>query len=290
MEAINFYPSQCVLAEGPYWHAGKGSFFWVDIEKGVLYERHLATGNTQTWKFDRRLTLVVEGQNDQLILALDSKIARFDLITGHLEYLIGLEEEPAPNRCNDGACDAEGRLWIGTMSTESTSGAGSFYRIGRDLKVEKKLSEVTISNGLAWTEDNKTLYHIDSPTQKVDAYHFDLETGNITFDRTVITIPEKMGTPDGMSIDVEGKLWVAHYGGNGVYRWDPKNGEMVEKITLPVPNVTSCVFGGENLDHLLITTARENLNQAQLSQYPESGDVFLVKTNTRGFLPNRCSL
>ncbi len=288
MEAINFYPSQCVLAEGPYWHAERGSFFWVDIEKGVLYECHLANMETQTWKFDRRLTLVVEGIDDKLILAMDSKIARFDLETGHLEYLVEVEKELPLNRFNDGACDAEGRLWVGTMCTDSTPEAGSFYRIGRDLKAEKQLSKVSISNGLAWTADNKTLYYIDSPTQQVDAYHFNLKTGNMNFDRTVITIPEEMGTPDGMSIDREGKLWIGHYGGHGIYRWDPNTGKLLAKIDLPVPNVTSCAFGGENLDLLLVTTARENLSDAQLAQYPESGDVFLIRTDSKGFLPNRC--
>jgi sugar lactone lactonase YvrE len=290
MEAINFYPSQCILAEGPYWHAERGSFFWVDIEKGVLYECPPATMETRTWKFDHRLSLVVEAGADNMILALDSKIARFDLETGQKEYLLEVEKELPDNRFNDGACDAEGRLWIGTMSTEQTEGAGAFYKVEKNLKVEKMLSDLTISNGLAWTADNKTLYHIDSPTQQVDAYHFDLQKGEIEFDRTVITIPEEMGTPDGMSIDREGKLWIGHYGGHGVFRWDPDTGELLEKIDLPTPNVTACAFGGENLDLLLVTTARENLRETQLAQYPESGDVFLIKTNTQGFPPHRCRI
>ncbi len=290
MEAINFYPSQCELAESPYWHAERGSFFWVDIEKGTLYESQPDTIQTRTWQFNHRLTLVVEGQGNKLILALDSKIVRFDPDTGNSDYLVEVDKGMFKNRCNDGACDAEGRLWVGTMSTEMTPGAGSFYRIDRDLKAEKQISKVSISNGLAWTQDNKTLYHIDSPTQKVDAYHFDLKKGMIDFDRTAIIIPEEMGTPDGMSIDQEGKLWIGHYGGHGIFRWDPDTGKLLEKIDLPVPNVTSCAFGGDNLDMLLVSTARENLSDAQLAQYPESGDVFIVKTNTKGILPHRCKL
>jgi sugar lactone lactonase YvrE len=150
------------------------------------------------------------------------------------------------------------------------------------------LGKITISNGMAWTSDNETFYYIDSPTQEIRAYQFDLETGEINFDRTVIRVPKELGTPDGMSMDQQGKLWVAHYGGFGVYCWDPDNGKLLKKITLPAPHVTSCVFGGENLDHLLITTARENLTEAQLQEYPQSGDVFLVKTNTQGFLSNPC--
>lgn len=151
------------------------------------------------------------------------------------------------------------------------------------------MDQVTISNGMAWTKDNKTLYYIDSPTQQVNAYHFDLEKGLLQFDRTVIDIPISLGTPDVMCIDRAGKLWIAHYGGSGVYRWDPNSGKLIEKIELPVPNITSCAFGGENLDTLLVTTARENLNETQLFEYPLSGDVFLIQTNTKGFLPNPCT-
>jgi sugar lactone lactonase YvrE len=230
----------------------------------------------------------VEGQGDFLILALDRKIARYDFETEKLTWLIEVEEDQPLNRFNDGACDADGRLWIGTMSTKITPESGALYKITSALSPEKMLGKITISNGMAWTSDNETFYYIDSPTQEIRAYQFDLETGEINFDRTVIRVPKELGTPDGMSMDQEGKLWVAHYGGFGVYCWDPENGKLLKKIVLPAPHVTSCVFGGENLDHLLITTARENLTEAQLQEYPQSGDVFLVKTNTQGFLSNPC--
>ena len=288
MEVINLYRSQCILGESPFWHAKRQSFFWVDIEKGELYEFHLVVKKTTKRKFNQRLSLVVEGQGDYLVLALDRKIARYDLETEKLTWLIEVEEDQPLNRFNDGACDADGRLWIGTMSTKITPESGALYKITSDLSPEKMLGKITISNGMAWTSDNETFYYIDSPTQEIRAYQFDLETGEINFDRTVIRVPKELGTPDGMCLDQEGKLWVAHYGGFGVYCWDPENGKLLKKIALPAPHVTSCVFGGENLDHLLITTARENLTGAQLQEYPESGDVFLVKTNTQGFLSNPC--
>jgi sugar lactone lactonase YvrE len=288
MEVINLHQSQCILGESPYWHAERKSFFWVDIEKGELYEFQVALKKTTKRKFNQRLSLVVEGQGDYLILALDRKIARYDLETEKLTWLIEVEEDQPLNRFNDGACDADGRLWIGTMSTKITPESGALYKITSELSPEKMLGKITISNGMAWTSDNETFYYIDSPTQEIRAYQFDLETGEINFDRTVIRVPKELGTPDGMSMDREGKLWVAHYGGFGVYCWDPENGKLLKKIVLPAPHVTSCVFGGENLDHLLITTARENLTEAQLQEYPQSGDVFLVKTNTQGFLSNPC--
>jgi len=288
MEAINLHQSQCILGESPYWHAARKSFFWVDIEKGELYEFQVTFKKTTKRKFNQRLSLVIEGQGEYLILALDRKIARYDLETEKLSWLTEVEEDQSLHRFNDGACDADGRLWIGTMSTKFTPESGALYKITAELNPEKMLNKITISNGMAWTSNNETFYYIDSPTQEVRAYQFDLGTGEINFDRTVIRVPKEWGTPDGMSMDQEGKLWVAHYGGFGVYCWDPENGELLKKIVLPAPHVTSCVFGGENLDHLFITTAKENLTEAQLQAYPQSGDVFLVKTNTQGFLPNPC--
>jgi sugar lactone lactonase YvrE len=290
MKAIHLYQSQCVLGEGPYWHTSRKSFFWVDIESGTLFEYILKSGKVRTWNFNHRLSLVLEGEEDHLILALGLKIARFHPESEKLEWLASIESELTHNRCNDGKCDAMGRLWVGTMNLQFKEGAGSFYSLDQDHMLHKHLDQITISNGMAWTPNNQTLYYIDSPTQQVNAYHFDLEKGGIAFERTAIEIPLSMGTPDGMCMDQEEKLWIAHYGGYGVYRWDPVSGQLMEKVELPAPNITSCAFGGEDMDTLLVTTARENLNEAQLAEFPLSGDVFLVKTNTSGFLPNPCRL
>jgi sugar lactone lactonase YvrE len=132
------------------------------------------------------------------------------------------------------------------------------------------------------------MFYIDSPTQVVQSFLFEEEKGNIVFEKNIIEIPADMGTPDGMSIDEEGMLWIAHWGGFGVYRWNPSNGELLLKIDLPVPQVSSCAFVGDELDHLLITTARENMSPEDVEKYPESGDVFIIKTDVKGILSNRC--
>lgn len=286
-KASHLFASQCMLGESPFWHTLRQSFFWVDIERGKLFEHHLATEKTTVKSFPHRLTLVLGGKESELILALDRKIASFNLDTEKLEWLAEVESDLPLNRFNDGKCDAKGRLWIGTLSTKFTQGSGSLYRVEKELKPTKQLGQLTISNGMAWTEDNQTFYFIDTPTRQIKAYHFDLESGKIEFERIAIEIPEQLGFPDGMCIDREGMLWIAHYGGSGVYRWNPITGELIKKIELPAPHITSCAFGGENLDMLLITTAQENLSLEQLKEYPLSGDVFLVKTGTRGFEGNR---
>ncbi len=167
---------------------------------------------------------------------------------------------------------------------------GSLYCIDENITIQKKIDSVTTSNGLAWSLDNKRLYYIDSPTQCVQSFIFDEESGAIKFEKIIIRIPANMGTPDGMAIDEEGMLWIAHYGGFGVYRWNPLNGSLIDKIDLPVPNITSCAFAGEKLDHLIITTAKENLSEKDLKKYPGSGDIFCAKTGVSGIAPSICKL
>lgn len=269
--------SQCFLGEGPLWIAEPGCFFWVDIEKGNLHRYHLATEKLEIRHFPHRLAVVLEGQNGKLILGLDRKLVRYDWETEVIEELCEVESDLTLNRFNDGKVDPQGRIWIGTLSTLFTEGSGSLYRIGTDLKPLTQLKNLTISNGMAWTADQRTFYFIDTPTKKIQEFAFDPKTGAIEFRRIAVEIPEVLGFPDGMCIDREGMLWVAHYAGSGVYRWDPSTGQLLDKIELPVPHVTSCCFGGENLDLMLITTAQENLTADDLKKYPQSGDVFLVK-------------
>lgn len=288
MKAEILFPSQCILGEGPIWHAQRQCCFWVDIEKGILFEYNWLNKNTRSRNFDYKLSLVIQGRNNHLILALNGGIARFDLDSENLEWLLDIETKIAAHRCNDGSCDSSGRLWLGTMHKHFKRGAGSLYCVDTNLTIKKKLDKVTISNGIVWSLDGKRLYFIDSPTQAVQSFFFNEETGDIIFEKNTIQIPGSMGTPDGMTVDEEGMLWIAHWGGFGVYRWNPLDGKILDKIDIPVPNVTSCTFAGPNLDHLVITTARESLKKEDLKRYPESGNTFVTKTQVKGILTNIC--
>ncbi len=279
-------PSQCFLGEGPLWIAKRGCFFWVDIEKGNLHRYHLATEQLEIRHFPHRLAVVLEGKNGKLILGLDRKLVRYDWETQEIEELCAVEAGLTLNRFNDGKVDPQGRIWIGTMSTLFTEGAGSLYRIDSSLQPECQLKGLTISNGMAWTADMQIFYFIDTPTKKIQEFTFDPMSGAIEFRRIAVEIPEGLGFPDGMCIDRDGMLWVAHYAGSGVYCWNPNTGQLLDKIELPVPHVTSCCFGGENLDLMLITTAQENLTADDLEKYPQSGDVFLVNVEVGGFESN----
>jgi len=289
MKASVLHPSQCILGEGPIWHAERKCCYWVDIESGILFEYHWISKSTRTWIFDYQVTMVCPGQNNSLILGLNNGVGRFDTESGELEYILDVETENEDIRCNDGACDSKGRLWIGSMQKEFQQGAASLYVIDKDLKIKKVLKDLTISNGLAWSPDNSRLYFIDSPTRLVQSFYFNEITSEIRFEKNVIEIPSNLGIPDGMTIDQEGMLWIAHWGGYGVYKWNPNDGSLLDMIEIPAPYVTSCTFAGENMDHMVITTAKGDLNEADLAQYPESGNTFCHKLDAMGFVPIKCA-
>jgi sugar lactone lactonase YvrE len=289
MIAETLYPSQCSLGEGPIWHAERNCCYWVDIEKGILFEYDWKSKQTRHWNFDHYVTLVLPAGKNHVFLALDTSIARFDLLEEKIEWLFKVEDDEA-NRCNDGAVDASGRLWVGTMHKQHQQGAGALYSIDSDRNISRKISNTTISNGIVWSLDGKRMYYIDSGAQFVQSYLFDEATGEISFEKNVIEVPKELGTPDGMTIDEEGMLWVAHWGGFGVYRWNPDTGELLQKIELPVPQVTSCAFAGDNLDYLIISSSRENFTEKDQQDYPESGNLFCIKMHVKGVEMPGCKL
>ena len=287
MTATSLYSSQCMLGESPLWHARKNCFYWVDINAGDLYSLNWDSKVVRKKHFNADISLVVETDGNDLLVALGTSIAQFNPETDELRQLIDLEPDKKNHRCNDGGVDAKGRLWVGTTHVDHLVERGTLYSIENLNSVKQKIPSVTISNGITWSLDNKRLYFIDSPTQRVDAYFFNEHTGEIIFEKTIIEIPIKMGTPDGMTIDSEGMLWIAHWGGFGVYRWNPFTGELLSKVEVPAPNVTSCRFAGKELNQLVITTARKNMSEIELIKYPESGNVFLIETNFKGVYSNK---
>jgi sugar lactone lactonase YvrE len=282
MKASLLYKSECKLGEGPMWSEKRNSCLWVDIDGSGFYECNWRTAEVKQWEVEQKISLIVEAKNGKLILGMENGLAAFDTETNVLNWLIDIERNVSANRSNDGACDVAGRLWIGTMAKDFTPHKGSLYCIEKDMSVMKKLDKLTISNGLTWSLDNSRMYFIDSKTQCVQCFLFDAEKAEIKFEKVVIEIDKKLGTPDGMTIDEEGMLWIAHYDGFAVGRWNPATGKLLEKLELPVPQVTSCAFGGENLDNLIITTAREKMKEEDLKKYPDSGNIFVAKTNVKG--------
>ncbi|ETZ22298.1 SMP-30/gluconolactonase/LRE family protein [Pedobacter sp. V48] len=290
--AAVLYPSGCILGESPMWHNERQSCFWVDIEARMICEYSLFDKNLSRYQLSKRVSLVVKGNIfDELIIGLQGGVARFNLVTETLTMLTTeLNADWKNYRCNDGGCDNRGRLWISTTELNHKEDAGALYCIDKDLHVSEKLDKLSISNGMAWTIDNKRLYHTDSVTGAIKAYLYDERTGDLEFERIVVQVPAEKGVPDGIALDAEGKLWVALWGGYGVGRFDVDSGEMVGFVDVPAPNVSSCAFVGGALDQMIITTAKKGMTENDLKDFPESGHIFIVEPGVAGASVFNCAL
>ena len=270
------------LGEGPAWDAGRGRLTWVDIRAGDVHffdpqektDAHIGLGEA--------VGCAAPCQGGGLIVGLRSGIATLDPLTQKLTRLLSPEPDLRGNRFNDGKCDPAGRFLAGTMDDAEKEASGSLYSYAPDGTLKTLLSGLRISNGLTWGPDQRTFYHIDTPTRLVSAYDYDLETGAIARPHPVVHVPEKLGWPDGMTSDMEGMLWVAMWGGASLTRWDPAGGRLLEVIPFPALNVSACAFGGPDLTDLYVTSACKGMTAAQMAEYPHSGGLFRFPTGVRG--------
>jgi sugar lactone lactonase YvrE len=280
MDASLLLDQKALLGEGPIWNHETQQLYWVDIEKRQLHLYTPTTGEDTYFNTGQRVGTVVPIENGGALVALQNGIHSMDLSDGSLQLIVNpLDEEV---RFNDGKCDPLGRFWVGSMHLQAKDYAAALYMLDSQQQLQQKIDSVTISNGIIWSLDNQTMYYIDTPTRQVKAYDYDIESGSISNPRTVITVPEERGAPDGMTIDEEGMLWIAHWGGSIVGRYNPANGELMRQINVPAPNVTACAFGGESLDKLYITTASIGMSDEQKQQYPEAGGLFVCEPGVRG--------
>ncbi|HDZ15205.1 hypothetical protein LCGC14_0666350 [marine sediment metagenome] len=277
-----FFNIKSILGEGPVWDWRKQRLFWVDIEGRKLFCLDPSTQKHLYWDFKSMIGVAVPTESGSFVLALEQGLSKFDVETEKLTPLNVLENHPHKIRFNDGKVGPDGNFWIGTMHKEFVPKAGNLYCVDQALHASIKIPENTISNGMAWSSNTKTFYFIDSPTYEISSYDFDIETSSISNKKSIINVPESYGTPDGMSIDAEGMLWIAHWGGNCVRRWNPDTGMVLETVEVEAPNVTSCCFGEKDLDTLYITTARSGLSQSELQEYPLSGGLFVCRPGVKG--------
>jgi sugar lactone lactonase YvrE len=273
---------KATLGEGPCWDAANQVFYWVDIEQMKLHIHDPKTPSNRFIQFSQKVGAAVPRASGGVILAMQNGFYSLDLETEVLTAILDPEIEIANNRFNDGKCDAAGRFLAGTMDTEDREKRGALYCLDTDLTCRKIVDHISISNGIAWSPDNQIMYYIDSLTRQVVAFDYELSTGTVSNKRIAITIPEDGGLPDGMTSDEEGMLWVAQWDGWQVSRWNPHTGELIEAIRVPVAKVTSCSFGGDQLDILYITTASVDIGPEGDPEQPLAGSVFAIKTKVKG--------
>ncbi|WP_259067305.1 SMP-30/gluconolactonase/LRE family protein [Mucilaginibacter sp. X4EP1] len=271
------------LGEGALWCELNKKLYWVDIEGRTFNMFDPIISENKVFPTHKRVGTVVPIDNSNVLLALEDGIATLNLHNGTIQYQIETNIHQDYNRrFNDGKCDPKGRFWVGTLSMDGVREVSSLYCIDRDFVVEEKINGVSISNGIVWSVDELFMYYIDTPTNQIVQYDFDSHSGNITNKKVVIDVPADMGSPDGMTMDEEGMLWVALWDGFGVIRCNPVTGKILQKVNVPAPKVTSCAFGGENLGVLYITTASVEMSNEELEKHPLSGAIFAVDVNVRG--------
>lgn len=267
----------CLLGEGPVWDIKNERMLWIDILRGDIHAFYPANKRFETFNTGTLIVSITLNKNGGLIAALQDGFASIDMEKKQIEYIKDPEAHLPYNRFNEGKCDPMGRFWAGTMSLSEEPEAGSLYTLEKGASVSKKIEGVTISNGMAWNKDHTLFYYIDTPTFEVVAYDYNKWNGNISNKKTIIKVPKEHGYPDGMTIDSEGMLWIAHWDGWQLTRWHPNTGEQLHKISLPAAKVTSCTFGGKNLDDLYITTASKEMTEDELQKQPLAGSLFVVR-------------
>jgi sugar lactone lactonase YvrE len=275
------FDAGATLGEGPVWDEEQQRLLWVDILPGLVHRFDPATGGDDVFGVGKPVGSASLRRGGGLVLAVEDGFALLDPGWQRLDQVAVIEHPGPPARFNEGKCDPAGRFLAGTMAYDQTAGAGSLYRLDPGLSVTKLLDGVTISNGLAWSADGTTMYYIDSPAQGIDAFHYDVETGRLANRRRVVDIPAVAGLPDGMTIDTDGCLWVAVYGGSAVHRYAP-DGHLDATVRFPATNITCPVFGGRDFDQLYVTSARDGLDERQLAAQPHAGAVFAVDAGARG--------
>lgn len=273
------------LGEGPLWDPTRKLICWVDILHGHIHEWSPESETLNTLQLGQMIGAMALCRDGNYMAAMKNGFGFVNRETGKVDMIANPEEHLPENRFNDGKCDPFGRFWAGTMPMAEDKCSGSLYCMDPSLHVQKKEINISVSNGLAWSLDHKTMYFIDSPTRKVVGYAYDKEGGKLADKRTVIEIAEEDGFPDGMTIDHEGMLWVAHWGGWQVARYDPETGKKMLSISMPVSQVTSCTFGGESMEDLYITSARKGLSKVELEKQPLAGSLFVVRNSGHKGLP-----
>lgn len=278
-------PVVCRLGEGPLWDEKEQVIRWVDIINGHVHRWDPDNGTHRRLDLGEMVGSVALRSNLGLIAGLKSGIAFVGESTGAVSMLHTPESHLPDNRFNDGKCDPSGRFWAGTMPLSADRPQGSLYLTSGDGSIRRMLTDVTISNGLAWNLRKDRMFYIDTPTCEVSVFDYDDDTGSIANRRTALAFSHEEGAPDGMTMDAEGMLWVAHWGGGRVTRWNPEKGRRIGEIRLPVSNVTSCTFGGPDFRDLYITTAREGLSTEELASQPQAGMLFVVRDSPWQGLP-----
>jgi sugar lactone lactonase YvrE len=282
-DAVASSTEQALLGEGARWDGRRGELLVVDILAGRVYRGRVADDGglslVRAYQVPGTVGAIAPVQGDEgWLLAAGRGLAHLSP-DGSLRTLA--EVAPAGTRMNDAACDPQGRFWAGTLADDHHPGGGALYRLDRDGRTDLMLDGLTISNGLGWSPDGATMYLVDSGPRIVHAFAFDPDRGTLSAGRELVTVPEEVGAPDGMTVDAAGDLWVALYGGGRVNRYSP-DGVLRQVLNVPAKQSTSCAFAGAELNRLYVTTATEAWSDEQRRAEPAAGLIYRFDTDATG--------
>lgn len=273
IEAELVVDSKDRVGESPTWVDRSGRLYWVDLLSGRIHHLGTATGEHEILDLATPVSAVAPRRDGGLVVAGGSMFGLIDEGGTIIRALADTGEERGTFRLNDGKCDPQGRFWAGSAVVSGAPDGAGLLRLDPDGKVTRVLGGISMSNGLGWSPDGRTFYYVDTPTQRIDRFDCAPETGDLTNRRVFVSIPRNDGLPDGLTVDAEGDVWLALFGGSVVRRYAP-DGTLVQVVQVPASQVTSCTFGGDGLDTLFITTAREGLSDTDLAAEPLAGGVF----------------
>jgi sugar lactone lactonase YvrE len=279
--------AECVLAcqnrlgEGPIWSIEDQALYWVDIVAPAIHRFKPEENEHVSWPVPEHIGSLSMREAGGLVIALKSGFAGFDPNDGSIEMLVEAEAEKLDNRFNDGRCDRQGRFFAGSLTYSEDAPLGSLWRLDRDHKATPVLNGITISNGLCWSPDGATMYHVDTPTREIRAYDYDRAEGMPSNPRVVVRTDQNGGWPDGSITDSEGCIWNAEWDGARVVRYTP-DGKVDRIVKLRAKRATCAAFGGPNLKTLYITSAWDRMTQEEREEWPLSGNLFAIDVDVAG--------
>jgi len=281
-EVEHYLSIQNELGETPIWIPEEKSLYWVDFIRNAIFRINTETKVHESFGPDMGVRgLCRRGPNGWLVIT-DAGLAFWDSTSNKCEFVVDPYQNQPNLALNDGAIDRQGRLVVGSFnSARPDAPDGSLYRLDPDRSLHKLDDNIALSNGIALSPDGKTLYASEMSAYRINAYDYDVQSGKVANRRVFVALPEDGSKPDGLTVDSQGFLWAAHWGGWRVARYDPA-GNLEREIRLPVELVTCMGFGGENLDELYITTAWYELSDRQRRDQPLAGDLFRVQTDIKG--------
>lgn len=276
ISATLLFASADCTGEGATWLKERQQLLWVDIDRGLLHSYTPACGTFTADRLPEMITSIipVKGNKNEVVLAMKNRLVVYDLDLCKFRHLAEVDTRDPQWRTNDCKCAPYGTLWCGIMRMSDQNRNGWVTAMDARGNSNVLIDRQSIPNGVVWNPKTKKLYYADSGRGCIEEYAYDEHSGSISYVRTAINVPAEYGIPDGMTIDADGRLWVAHWGGYGVYVWNPETGKCEGKVAVPVPNVASCTFGADH--KLYITTARDGLTADQLARYTESGGLYVA--------------